>query len=264
VLEPQLTAGRTPTQTELRMNAPLIVVSERLARTFWPSSPAVGQTLGRSRDVRLYTVVGVVRDVRWFSWDTEVASIYAPFDLVSRYQYATLLLGTNGRTGRVTADALAAIRETDPFAQTRTAATLDSLFIDSVRTRRFKSWLFGSFAAAGLAIVGVGILGLLAMSTARRTKEIGIRCVLGSTRSGVVTLILREQLVAVVVGLTVGGLVSAWVATLVKSYLYGVSIADSRVWASATVLIMVTAALGAFVPAWRASRTDPAQALRVE
>lgn len=264
VLEPQLISGRTPTQTELRANAPLIVVSERLAHAYWPSSPAVGQVIGQYRDNRLYTVVGVVRDVRWFSWDTEVASIYAPFELVSRYSYATLLLGTDGRTGRVTADALAAIREADPFARIRRAATLDSLFIDSVRTRRFKSWLFGSFAVAGLAVVGVGILGLIAMSTARRTKEIGIRCVLGSTRSGVVTLILREQLVAVVVGLLAGGLVAAWVATLVKSYLYGVSTTDARVWASATVLIIVTATLGALVPAWRASHTDPSQALRAE
>jgi len=264
VLEPQLVTGRTHTPAELRANDPLIVVSERLARAYWPSTPAVGQVIGRYRDKRLYTVIGVVRDVRWFSWDTEVASIYAPYELVSRYSHATILLRTDGRGSRVTLDALAAIRQADPFAQISRAATLDTLFTDSVRTRRFKSWLFGSFAAAGLAVVGVGILGLIAMSTARRTKEIGIRCVLGSTRRGVIRLIMREQLIAVVAGLVAGGLVSAWVATLVKSYLYGVTMSDPRVWTFATALIVMTAAIGALVPAWRASRTDPAQALRVE
>jgi predicted permease len=264
LLEPQLVAGRMPTAAELRANAALIVVSERLARAYWPSSPAVGQVLARYRDTRLYTVVGVVRDVRWFSWDTEVASIYAPYELVSRYSYATLLLRTDGRTDRVTVGALAAIREADPFAQISRTATLDALFTDSVRTRRFKSFLFGSFAAAGLAVVAVGILGLIAMSTTRRTREIGIRYVLGSTRLGVVTLILREQLAAVAAGLITGGLASAWAATLVSSYLYGVTTSDARVWASATALIIATAALGALVPACRASLTDPAEALRVE
>ena len=264
LLEPKLTAGRTPTTAELRANIPLIVVSERLARAYWPSASPLGQVIGRSRDSRLYTVTGVVRDVRWSSWDTEVASIYAPYELVSRFSSATFLLRTSGRPGRVTADAVTAIREADPFAQISRATTLDALFVDSVRTRRFKSWLFGSFAVAGLAVVGVGILGLIAMSTARRTKEIGIRCVLGATRRGVIKLILREQLVAVVAGLMAGGLASAWVATLVKSYLYGVTTSDPRVWAAATVIIVLTAALGALVPAWRASRTDPAQALRAD
>jgi hypothetical protein len=235
-----------------------------LARAYWPSAPAVGQVLSRYRDTRLYTVIGVVRDVRWFSWDTEVASIYVPYELVARYSYPTFLLRTDGRTGQVTVDALRAIREADPGAEVTRAAPLDALFTDSVRTRRFKSWLFGSFAVAGLAVVGVGILGLIAMSTAKRTKEIGIRCVLGATNRGVITLIMREQVVAVVAGLIGGALVSAWVATFVKSYLYGVTASDPRVWATATFLIIATAALGALVPAWRASRTDPAQALRVE
>jgi ABC-type antimicrobial peptide transport system permease subunit len=204
-----------------------------------------------------------VRDVRWFSWDLEVPSIYAPYELVSRYSYATFLLQTDGRTGQVITDALKALREVDPLLRVRRAVTLDDLFVDSVRTRRFKSWLFGSFAVAALVVVGVGILGLIAMSTARRTKEIGIRYVLGSTRRAVVALILREQLAAEP-GLVVGGLVSAWAVTFVASYLYGVTASDPRVWATAATLMVVTAAMGALVPAVRASRTEPVDALRVE
>jgi predicted permease len=264
VLEPQLITGRTPTPAELRANEPLIVVSERLARSYWPSAAAVGEIIGRSRDMRRYTVVGVVRDVPWSSWDTEVAAIYAPYDLVSRFSYATFLVRTDGQTGRVMADALDAVRDADPFAQSSSAATLDALFRDSVRTRRFRSWVFGSFSAAALAVVGVGILGLMAMSTARRTKEIGIRCALGSTRQGVIRLIIMEQSAAVAAGLVVGGVVSAWAVTLVKSYLYGVTSSAPGVWVLAGGLIIAATVLGAIVPAWRASRTDPVQALRVD
>jgi predicted permease len=264
MLELQLVSGRLPAPAELAANTPIIVVSEALARAYWPDAPAVGQVIGRYRDTRLYTVVGVVRDVRWFAWDLDIPSIYAPYELVARYSFPTLLIRTDGRTGQVIAEALKAVREVDPLMQIRTAMTLDDLFVDSVRTRRFKSWLFGSFAVAGLVVVGVGILGLIAMSTARRTKEIGIRYVLGSTRRAVIALILREQLAAVVTGLVAGGLVSAWAVTFVTSYLYGVTASDPRVWTAAAVLMVTTAAMGALVPAIRASRTDPVGALRAE
>ena len=141
---------------------------------------------------------------------------------------------------------------------------LDDLFVDSVRPRRFQAWLFGSFAAAGLAIVGVGILGLLAMATARRVKEVGIRHALGATPLGIVGMLLREQLLPVVVGLAAGAAISAWAVALVEKYVYQITTHDARVWAAAAALIITTAAIGALVPAVRASRTNPVQALRLE
>jgi ABC-type antimicrobial peptide transport system permease subunit len=141
---------------------------------------------------------------------------------------------------------------------------LDSIFRESVSIRRFQSWLFGGFATAALVVVGVGIFGLLAMSTARRTKEVGIRCALGATPNAVASLILREQAVAVVAGLAAGGGVAAWAVGFVKGYLYELTVTDPRIWVSAVALILLTALVGALVPAWRASRIDPLKALRVE
>ena len=134
----------------------------------------------------------------------------------------------------------------------------------TVRPRRFQSWLFGSFGAAALAIVGVGVLGLMAMTAARRTREVGLRMALGATRDGVVRLFVREQLTAVLTGIAAGGLLSAWATTFVRPYLYALTPFDLRVWVVAVLLVAGTAALGTLIPALRASRVDPARALRVD
>jgi putative ABC transport system permease protein len=89
------------------------------------------------------------------------------------------------------------IEDTDPLARAGRVAPLESVFVDSVRPRRFRAWLFGTFAFASLFVVGLGIFGQLAMSTARRTREVGIRMACGATRGSIAALIVREQLVPV-------------------------------------------------------------------
>ena len=265
VLEPRLVAGRLPSDVELENDAPVIVVSERVARAYWPDGLAIGRTLTEQGGGE-YLVVGVVQDVRWYSWDTEIASIYGPYARLSREPMVTILLRTAAgfNTAAVLADAMRAIDSLDPAMNPKRAGELSDLFVDSVRARRLQSWLFGSFAVAAMVVVGVGIFGLLAMATARRTKELGIRQALGSTRRGLIQLFVREQLAPVFVGLVVGGVLAAWAARFVDSFLYRVSAADPRVWLVAASVTLVTAALGVLVPAIRASRTDPVTALRTE
>jgi ABC-type antimicrobial peptide transport system permease subunit len=212
-----------------------------------------------------FTVVGVVKDVRWAAWDeVETPTIYGPYALLARQTSSAVLIRTTSSRTRVTADVLRVMDEADPLLRIGRAAQLDDLFVDSVRPRRFQAWLFGSFAFASLFVVGLGIFGQLAMSTARRTREVGIRMACGATRSSIARLILSEQLVPVVVGLIAGGLVAAWASQFVKTFLYQVTSSDPRVWIAATTLILLTAAAGTIVPALRASRTDPIQSLRGE
>jgi putative ABC transport system permease protein len=264
VLAPHVVAGRLQTNDELRTNAPLIVVSERVAQSYWPGQSALGQTLTHWQTKAAFTVIGVVKDVRWLAWDMESPIIYAPYAATARYPWLTYFIRTNASSGRVTQDIIKAIEETDRLAIPRRTGTLDSIFRESVSLRRFQSWLFGGFAAAALIVVGVGIFGLLAMSTARRTREVGIRCALGATPSSVAGLIMREQTMAVSIGLAAGGAVAAWAVGFVKGYLYEITVSDPRIWLSAVALILATALVGALVPAWRASRIDPLKALRVE
>ncbi len=263
--------GRLHTDAELRSNEPLIVVSERIARTYWPDSTAIGQTLKAGGFIsmgdgggqpRVFTVIGVVPEVPWFAWDRESPMLYGSYEAVGASPFLTFFLRTDGRTGPVIAESLRAVAEVDPRVRLSRAATLHTLFRDSISLRRFQSWIFGGFAAAALAVVGVGILGLLAMSVARRTKEIGVRCALGATPRLVTRLLVREQLMPVLAGLAAGAIAAAWIVTFIEGYVYRLSVADPRIWASALALMLATATLGALLPARRASRIDPVKALR--
>jgi hypothetical protein len=264
VVEPQLVAGRLPTQAELAAGAPVIVVSESVARAYWPGGHALGRVLAEFGTADEYRVVGIVKDVRWHSWDTEIASIYGPYARLSREPLVTILMRTRGPVAAVIDEALRAIESVDPAFGPSRAASLDDLFLDSVRARRFQAWLFGSFAAAATVIVGACIFGLLAMWTARRTKELGIRQALGASRHGLVRLMIREQLAPVAVGLTAGGAIAAWATRFIDTFFYEVTVTDPRIWLAAVAVLLTTAAVGVFVPALRASRSDPVQALRLE
>jgi putative ABC transport system permease protein len=258
------TQGRLPTDDELRVGAPLLVVSERIARAYWPGTSSIGQTLAGGFSKELFTVVGVVRDVPWFGWDLESPVIYGPYSRLARSGRQTFLVRTDRAANHVIDDALRAMVAADPMIRPTRALPLLDLFRETVSLRRFQSWLFGGFAMAALVVVGVGILGLLAMATARRTKEIGIRCALGATPHRVTRLLVQEQLWAVLAGLAVGGLMSAWAVGLVQTHVYRLSVGDPRIWGAAVALVLLTAGLGAFLPARRASHVDPLQALRAE
>lgn len=268
IIRPQLTAGRLPTRAELASDARVIVVSESVAKKYWPGRSAIGEPLTEwaMRDVLgdTYTVVGIVKDVRWFGWDRESGSVYGSYSLMAREPFPTFLIQVQGHTGRVIEEALRVLPQTDPLAQFQRVALLKDLFLDSVRPRRFQSWLFGSFAAAALVVVSVGLLGLLAMTTSRRTREIGIRYALGAKARTVIGLMLREQSMAVIAGLLMGAVISGWVARFLRSYLYEITVYDPRVWAAALVTVVATAAIGILIPSIRASRVNPVEALRVD
>jgi ABC-type antimicrobial peptide transport system permease subunit len=102
------------------------------------------------------------------------------------------------------------------------------------------------------------------MTTARRTREMGVRLALGATKARIVRLLLREQLVAVAAGIAVGSVGAYWAVALVRSYVYGITIYDPGAWAIAVAAIAVVAIAGTLIPARRASAVDPVRALRAE
>jgi putative ABC transport system permease protein len=265
MLQPQVVAGRVPTDAELGSGAPVMVISERLAKAYWPDENPLGHELRARWNQRTYEVIGVVRDVPWLSWDTATPTAYGPYaSLDDRSSTVTLFIDTAGPPARVTRGVLDELERMTPAVTAERAGNLGDIFADTIAVRRFRSWLFGGFAVAALTVVGVGVLGLLAMSTARRTREIGIRQALGATRASIVRLFVREQLRPVLAGLAIGVGVSAWAVRFVESYLFGVTATDPRVWGLAIGLILLTAVVGALVPSVRASGTDPTVALRTE
>jgi putative ABC transport system permease protein len=262
--------GRLPTEAEFASGAPVLVVSESLAREYWPGQRAVGQTLVSNkflrRPARTFTVVGVVSDARYAALDRDPhGALYYPDVASGNPWLGNVLVKFSRNSPTSLAEVEAWMRRRCPgcpvYGHAKTLADLASA---SILPRTFHAWLFASFGLASLVVTGVGILGLVAMTSSRRTKEIGIRLALGATPGNVAGQILREQTAAVALGLLAGGLVAAWAVRFVQSYLYKVPVYDVPAWAAAVAALLLVAGAGAFVPALRASRVDPVEALRVE
>jgi hypothetical protein len=256
--------GRLPTDEEVDRGAPVAVVSERVAREYWPGQSPLGQTLSSKRAT--VTVIAVVRDARFQGLDEpSTGEIYVPAVLgVWTASAPTYLVRATIPDEAVLRSLIDAIRAFDPAASIRRAQDVEGALAQSIQRRRFQAGLFGVMAVSGLVVAGAGILGVTAASTARRTREMGVRLALGSSRERLLGLLLREQLAPVVAGLAIGGLVAAWAVGFARSSLYELSAYDPSVWTTAIAVVLGVAVLGTLVPALRAARVDPVQALRVE
>ncbi|MEX2271523.1 MAG: FtsX-like permease family protein [Vicinamibacterales bacterium] len=255
--------GRLPTGAELRRGDPVVAVSERVARQFWPRGSALGQGL-RARD-RLFTVVGVVPDARYMALDAKPdGAIYSSIAADARPSIRHVLVRFDGDAAVSLPRIVNLLSDRFPMYRVSRAQTLTAALGESIRHRRFQTWLFSSFGAAAVLLAGVGILGVMAMTTGRRTREVGIRVAVGATRREIVRLMMREQLATVAAGLLTGALVASWVVRFLQAYVYELRIYDPGVWLTAIGTILVTAVAGTALPAWRAGRMDPVKALRMD
>jgi putative ABC transport system permease protein len=262
-----LVAGRLPSDAELDTGAPVVAVSETVARAYWPEGTAIGRTLRRvdrpSTTVDC-TVVGVVRDVRLEALDVpSTGVIFASWALpVRQTRYARVLVAMEDDA--VLSTVVRRLRELEPGAGVRNVLLLEEAAAETIRERRLAAAMASTFGGVALMFVALGVLGLVAMTSSRRTREMAIRLALGAEPGGVTRLLVGEQLRAVGLGLAVGGVLAAWFVPLLGSRLYGIGVYDASTWALTVAVIAATATVGALVPAWRASRIDPAVALRGE
>jgi predicted permease len=261
-------AGRLPTDEELRTGTPVVAVSRSFARQNFESQRAVGQFVVHKPvrpNLPPFEIVGVVEDQRIATWDAPATStVFTPY---ARFGGAIgpVVFVRGVRGGRSLADAVLRLADRErPILRPVRVQTAAAMLGDSVRVRRLQSWLFGAFAVSGLVLAGVGLFGFVAMTMARRTREVGIRMALGATRDRLVAGLMREQLTPVLLGLVAGVGLAALLVRFLESYLYELSIYDARVWGAAMAMVVATTVTGALIPSWRASRVDPIRALRVD
>jgi predicted permease len=259
----RLLHGRFPSGTELDAGAAVLVVSDAVARQYWPDRSAIDQTLaGPGRGD--HRVIGVVEDVRWEAPDLEpTGAIYAPW---VRSRGGTLglqvLLTFDGDPDTALTSAVAHVTRTNPDFSVRSVEMLAHALDGTLRGRRFSAVMASVFGVVALTFIAIGLLGLVAMTASRRTREVGIRMALGARPAGVVRQLIGEQLGAVVAGILIGGVIAAWAVRFVQAHLYETGADDPAVWTTTVAVMLATATLGAFIPAHRASRVDPVQALR--
>ncbi len=250
-----LVDGRWPSASEWRgMSA--AIVSENAARTMWPGRSAVGQLLvGRRGTVRV-PVIAVVADTRFGSLDeTPEGQVYVP-DNISPGRYGAFFhVRTTAPADSVLPRVVSALAGRGILLEQ--ASTHEDALFASIRHRALPAWLFGSLGLGALVVLGAGVLGLLAMTAAQRTRELGIRVALGATRARVVRMLLREQLVAVGTGIAAGAVISAWTVRYLESQLYAVDAYDPSIWMLVALILVAVATLGTLFPSLRAASVDP-------
>ncbi len=262
----RLIDGAIPAAGEWAADRPLAIVSERAARMMWPGRSAIGQPLRwayqrENQPLREWRVMAVVADARFRALDQDVVGdVYVPGAIAASTTGSFVFVETDGPADIVVPRLRQAAGQLDLFLER--SMTLDDALWTSVKHRVLPAWLFGSLGIAGLLVVLTGLLGLLAMTAAQRTRELAVRMSLGASRHSVVSLLVREQLRSTLIGLAAGGLIGAVTVRYLESQLYGVRAYDPAVWSGVALTMILVAIAGTVMPARRAARLDPVVILK--
>ena len=255
--------GREFTMQDDADSPPVAIISDALAREYFPSEDPIGRTLlMRSFTEEPHTIVGVAGDVRTFGLDADAGFVF--------YGSATQYAGWNPmslvwRSPVGSADAVrASLRAIDPNVPLSAVESMDTLIDRSMGARRFNMYLLGAFAAVSLALATIGLFGVMAYLVSQRTREIGVRLALGATRGEVFRLILGRGLTLTLIGAAGGVGAAFWLTRVMDALLFSVSRTDPLTFVAVPVALIAVAVLACYFPARRAMRVDPVVVLRGE
>ena len=252
-------AGDTPESPRV------IVVNETLARRYWPGQSAVGRRLhARSVSGPALEIVGVAADHK-ISSVGETPQPYVHHAHTQQFNSAQIILArTRGDASRLLGEMRRELLALEPNLAFLDNQTMDAQVALTMFPARATAWLVSAVGAIGLLLAAIGLYGVIAYAVSRRTREIGTRMALGARKSQVVELIMRHGFIVAGVGLVVGLLLAAAAVRAIGGVLYGITAADPVAWVAATAAMLATASLANLIPALRAARVDPMQALRTE
>jgi predicted permease len=260
-----------------RAGAPrAIVLSHALAERIWPGQNPIGKRImcceGSPEDLRLKTVVGVAGDVRSRGPSEDVyPEFYLPvaqapeasWDWIQRTVTA-VARASNGRADSLAPALREALRRTAPEVPLYDVKTMRQRLRSALAEERFLTVLLTALGGVGLLLAAIGIYGVIAYFVAQRTAEFGVRIALGATPRDILLVSARHGLLPIAIGLAAGAAAALAATRLMASALRGVSPTDPATFAAVLGVLAATAALAAYVPARRATRIDPTEALRAE
>ncbi|MBZ5724333.1 MAG: ABC transporter permease [Acidobacteriia bacterium] len=264
----RLVAGRTFTETEMQGNSNVAIVSENVAKRFWPRQDPIGKRVkggGPASPSPWLTIVGVVNEMKYRGLPnnpTADPDLFLPF--AERQRTFSLLVRTPLEPASLAPSVRKVLREAEPSAVVFNVSTMAEFVSRETSRSRFTGWLMGIFASAALLLAMIGIYGVMSYVVSRRTQEIGVRMALGAARADVLRMVVGRGMGLIAIGLGLGVAGALAFTRLIGSLLYGVTATDLTTFAAAALALAAVALAACLIPAARASRIDPAVALRNE
>ena len=266
VLGIPLRQGRRFSLADVHDSPPVAVINQTMARRFWPAENPIGKRFKEvlpGLDGAWLTVVGIVGDVS-LSRDGTVAPIF--YRSIRQWSLAklSLVVRTQGDPLDLTSAVRTAVRSVDSAVPYFDISTVEHQIEELDRPRRFQTGLVGAFAVAAVVLAALGLYGLMSYWVEQRTREIGIRVALGATSRNVVRLVLRTGLEWVCIGMVIGIGGALAFGRALSSLLFGITATDPVTLAAVIGVLTSVAAAASILPALRATKVDPAVAIRHE
>lgn len=259
-----LLRGRIFTSDERLARGKVAVISRTAAQQLFPGEEnPIGMHVKFDYSGQVLEIVGVVADTRWDIHEPPKATIYMPL-FGSDYAGATIFVRSTHNVESLAMPIESIIGQLDHDLPISDVMTLRETLNKSTLDSQFDSLLVLTFAVIALILAAAGLYGVLTYLVTQRTSELGIRIALGARRRQLLSTVLFDGLRPALVGLVIGLVASAAAVRLIASMLYQTEPLDPSVFASVTTLLLAVATLACLLPAWRASRLDPMQALRTE
>jgi putative ABC transport system permease protein len=263
----RLLRGRLLNERDTRDSPHVAVINETMARKIFPDEDPIGKRItfdGGGDNPDWYEIVGVVSDVKQYGLDQATPmQTYEPYTQQT-FPSMTLVARASGDPTHLTAairDAVLQLDKEQPIANVR---TLDQILSTSIAQQRFSTLLLGVFAAVAISLAAIGIYGVLSYAVTQRTHEIGIRMALGAARRDVLRLVVGAGMRLALLGVAAGLAVAFGLTRLMSTLLFGVSATDPIIFGLIPLLIVTVALLACWIPARRATKVDPLDALRIE
>jgi predicted permease len=257
-----LLAGREFSEPDRKQTAPVAVLSEAAARQLFGSANPVGRSISVGPNDS-HMVVGIVHDIRLGPREPFVPVVYEPM-AQNGVPLLTAVLRTAGDPAAFASAARQAVRESAPTLKLQSVSPVTELLGASIRQERTVAVLSAAFGLLALVLASVGLYGVIAYAVQRRTQEIGIRIALGASRIQVTGLLLSDIAHLLAIGLIVGLAGTLALGNWVRSLLFGITPHDPAMLAAAAAILTAVAFAAGYLPARRASRLHPIEALRQE
>lgn len=257
--------GRAFTTQDTEHAPGVVILNEAMAGLLWPDQDAIGKRLKMGvASAPWLTVVGVVKNTRFALTMEPAPEVYQPYSQIPSFAPNELVVRVHGDPlgfANAVRQAIWSVDRDQAVADIRTMARAQA---DSIARQRFNMLLLTLFAGLALALVAVGLYGVMSYAVEQSTREIGVRVALGAQTRDVLRLVIGQGLSLTALGLAIGVAASIGVTRLMASLLFGVTATDPLTFALAPIALALVAVLACYFPARRASKMDPMVALRCE